>query len=100
LTMTPAELEQKFAEALRRALGTTEAGAPVVHVAAAAAPVVNISPVVEAMLPMPSEPVEVIDIGRQNGAYEFRMRVSRNAQGQITDAVVSPEKFIPLESFT
>jgi uncharacterized protein YbbK (DUF523 family) len=94
------DLQTRFEAALRRELGMAgdaPPGAAVVNVQPAA---VNISPEIRATLPMPSEPVEVVDIGRQNGAYEFRMRVTRNAQGQITDAVVSPEKFIPLESFT
>ena len=96
--MSDDDLQQRFADALRRALEGAQAGVPAVHVDVQPA-AVSISPVIRATLPMPEGPIEVLDVGRQNGAYEFRMRVTRNAEGLITDATVSPEKFIPLESF-
>jgi hypothetical protein len=95
LTMTPAELEQKFAEALRRALGTTEAGAPVVHVAAAAAPVVNITPEIKATLPALTEPLEVVDTQRFGGAFEYELKVDRTAEGFIKTARLVPVLFHP-----
>jgi hypothetical protein len=84
--MTPAELEQKFAAALRRELGMDGPSAPA-------------TPAVSVTLAPPTEPVEVLDVGRANGAYQYRMRVTRDANGLITDAVMSPERFVPLGAF-
>ena len=91
--MSESKLQSKFAEALRRALGTTEAGAPVVHVAAPAAPaapVVNVSPVVKAELPPLLTPLEVLDVARHGAAFEYEVRPVRDANGYLTSARLVP----------
>ncbi len=84
------DLQSRFEAALRRALGTSEAGAPVVHVAAAAAPVVNVSPVVKAQLPALPQPLEVLDVARHGAAFEYEVRPVRDAQGFLVNARLVP----------
>jgi len=79
---------------VRRALsGSTETGATTVHVAA---PTVSVTPTV--MLPTLDAPLEVIDVGRVNGAFAFRMIVRRDA-GLITEVQATPTEFVPLGAF-
>jgi hypothetical protein len=92
------DLQTRFEVALRRALsGSAEVGATTVHVAS---PDVHITPTVMATLPALDQPLQVLDVGRQNGAYEWRLTgIKRDDQGRIVDAQMTPERFIPLESF-
>lgn len=84
------DLQARFADALRRALGTADAaqpGATTVHVAA---PAVSVSPRIEATLPALPQPLEVLDVARNANAFEYEMRVSRNADGLIVAARMVP----------
>jgi hypothetical protein len=84
------DLQSRFEAALRRALGTTEAGAPVVNVEAAAAPVVHVSPVVRAEMPALPQPLEVLDVARHGAAFEYDIRPVRDAQGFLINARLVP----------
>lgn len=92
-----ADLQTRFAQALRRELGIADAqpGASVVHIAA---PSVSVMPVIKATLPALDGPLEVLDIGRVNGAFGFRMTVKRDA-GLITEVQATPTEFVPLGAF-
>ena len=96
--MSPDDLEQRFALALRRALDGAQPGAPVVHVAApnvTLAP--TFTPTIKATLPMPSEPVAVVDVERWAGAWRYRMAVKRTAGGFIESVDLLPVKFLSAE---
>ena len=49
-------------------------------------------------LPALDGPLEVLDIGRVNGAFGFRMTVKRDA-GLITEVQATPTEFVPLGAF-
>ena len=51
-----------------------------------------------ATLPALDGPLEVLDIGRVNGAFGFRMTVKRDA-GLITEVQATPTEFVPLGAF-
>jgi len=83
------DLQARFAAELRRQIGmdgtsTTSASA---------------TPALSVTLAPPAGPLEVLDIGRQNGAYSFKMTVKRDGAGLITDVQATPTEFVPLEAF-
>jgi hypothetical protein len=82
-----AELERRFADALRRALDGPQPGA--VHVDVAA-PNVTFTPVVKAELPALAQPFEVVDVRRYAGAWEYEVRPVRDADGFMISARLVP----------
>lgn len=94
--MTPAELEQKFADALRRELGMAgdaQPGAPAVHVDVQPA-AVSIAPRIVAEMPALPQPLEVADVDRWAGAWRYRMNVKRNNSGSIESVDLQPTRFM------
>lgn len=92
--MADDDLPLRFAAELRRQLGMAgDAGLP-------GAPVVNVhvTPRVVAELPVLPQPLLVHDTGREPGAYVYKMTIKRQ-DGLIVDATLTPQSFIPLESF-
>ena len=85
------DLQSRFAEALRRELGMADGaaapGAPMVNVQPAQ---VSVSPRVVAEMPALPQPLEVLDVARNANAFEYEMRVSRNADGLIVAARMVP----------
>jgi hypothetical protein len=89
--MTAADLEQRFALALRRALDGAQPGAPVVHVDAPNVTVTpTFTPTIKATLPALPQPLEVLDVARNSNAFEYEMRVVRDAAGLIVTARMVP----------
>jgi hypothetical protein len=91
--MSPDELQCKFAAALRRELGMTDAqpGTSVVNVAA---PAVNVAPRIVAEMPALPQPLEVADVDRWIGAWRYRMNVKRNNSGSIESVDLQPTRFM------
>lgn len=96
--MSDDDLTRRFAAALRKELGMAgDAGAPGATTVHVAAPSVSVSPVIKATLPMPTEPVEVFDVGRLRGAFRFSLNVTeRDHNGLIKRATIDPTEFVPV----
>lgn len=93
--MSDPNLQARFEQALRRALsGATEAGVPVVNVAAPAVQV-DVVPHVTATMPALTEPLEVVDVQRFGGAFEYEVKVERTPEGFIRNARLVPVLFHP-----
>lgn len=92
--MTDADLQQRFALALRRALEGSQPGA--VHVDVAA-PSVSVSPRVVAELPALPQPLEVVDTQRFAGNFEWQLTPVRGPDGLMTSAKLTPVAFVHFE---
>jgi hypothetical protein len=93
------DLQAKFAEALRRELGMADGGAPGASVVTIRAPDVSITPRIVAELPALPQPLLVEDVGREPGAFVYKMSIKRDHSGLIVDATMTPEKFVPIGAF-
>jgi hypothetical protein len=85
------DLQSRFAEALRRELGMADGaaapGAPMVNVQPAQ---VSVSPRVVAEMPALPQPLEVLDVQRFSGAFEWQLSVTRGPDGLLTAARMTP----------
>ena len=75
------DLQERFAQALRKALDM-----PVADV---------LPPAMEITLAPPVDPVPVVDVQRFGGAFESEVQVVRNPDGFMNSARLIPVRFIP-----
>jgi hypothetical protein len=93
-----ADLQARFREALARALGMSgDAGVPGATTVHVAAPDVHITPEIRAVLPALPQPLEVVDVQRFAGNFEWQVTPVRGPDGLMTSAKLTPIAFVHFE---